>query len=646
MGLDDITRDVRHAWRTLANNPNVSAIVVLTLAVGIAANTAVFSVADALLLRPLPYQDADRLVALRSISGAAETPGGGTSSARDLADWQTQATSFDAIAGYRWRSVDLRGDLSSQRLHGLYVTPEYFAVVGITQVNGRTFSPSDRGTNVIILGRRVWTERFAASPALIGSTLDVSMINLGRSGATPSVVLGAALVDAHFPPVTADFNLGKGNEDDTIDFWLPEFPPAQTRGNRGLDVVAKLRPGITVARAQSEMDAIATHLAEAFPDTNKGWGIRVVPLRMHVAGAPSRVVLLLSLGTGLVLLIACGNVSTLLLVRGLSREREVAVRVALGASRPRIVRQFLVESLLISIAAAVLGVGGASIGIHLLIPWFPSSVPLIHDASINAAVVGFVIATAAITTCLTGLMPAWIFSARGSGSVSLNGRGQSAGRWQHRAISGLTAAQVALTIVLLVSTGLLLRSAERLWRVDPGFSPNNVLTMTISLPNNKFEWQHNVTFERDVVTAVKTLADVRAAAAIQGVPMRAGGFWTGFSVEGMPPVAPADLPVAHMQVVSSGYFGVMQIPVLDGRDFDDRDDVGERGHPQFVIVNRTLAARFWPGERAAGKRLRQEFNPNEWVTVAGVVGDVNYSGMARRPRWRFTCRMGSSQKPP
>jgi len=629
--LDDLARDVRQAWRTLRNDPGFSAIVVLTLAVGIAANTAVFSVADALLLRPLPYPQGDRLVAIRSHKDTAETPGGGMSSARDLADWQARATSFEAIAGYRWRSVDLRGGFSTQRLRGLYVTPEYFDVFGITKVAGRTFTPADRGTDAIVLGRGVWSDRFSADPALIGSMLDVNMINLGRSGATPNLVVGAALVDAHFPPLTADFNLREGNEADAIDFWLPEPRPTEARGNRGIDVVAKLKPGVTVSRAQSEMNAITKQLAEAFPETNKDWSVRVVPLRVQMAGGPSRVVLLLSIGTGLVLLIACGNVSTLLLVRGLSREREVAVRAALGATRLRIVRQFLVESLLISMAAALCGIAGASVGIRLLVPSFPSGIPLIHGARINGSVLGFVVAIAALTACLTGLAPAWVFSGRGRGATDMNARGQSASRWQHRAIGALTTAQVALTIVLLVSTGLLLRSADRLWRVDPGFNPENVLTMTISLPNNKFDWQHNVTFERDVAAAVKTLPGVRNAAAIQGVPMRAGGFWTVFLVDRMRSTAPADLPLAHLRVISSGYFGVMQIPILEGRDFDERDDAGERGRPKFVIVNRTLAARYWPGESAVGRRLREAFTPNEWVQVAGVVGDVHYSGMDAAP---------------
>ena len=629
--LDDAQRDIQYALRSLKRNPSFTAVTVLTLAVSVAANTAVFSVADALLLRPLPYQDADRLVALRATHGSADVPDGGRVSALDLADWQAQARSFDAMTGYRWRTVDLRGGAYAERLRGLYVTTDYFRVFGITDVNGRTFSAEDAGTRRIILSRGVWERRFGADPSLIGSTLDVNMINLGRSGATPHIVVGATQADVHFPPLTADFNLGVEGVDSTIDFWLPEYPPGGKRYERGFDVVAKLRPGVTLTHAQSEMDAIARHLAEAFPDTNKGWGVQLVPLRAQVAGDASRVILLLSLGTGLVLLIACGNVSTLLLVRSLAQQREVAVRWALGASRLRIARQFVLESLVISLAAAAVGLVGAVAGIHLLTPWFPASVPLIHRVGLNTSVFGFTLATAALTTGLTGLVPAWISSTRDVGAAGLHARGQSGSRWQHRAIGALTAAQVALTVILLVSTGLLLRSADHLWHVDPGFDPRNVLTMTISLPNNKFDWQHNVEFEREVTASIKTLPGVRDAAAIQGVPMRAGGFWTAFSIEGLPPTAPADLPLARMRVISAGYFQVMHIPLLDGRDFDERDDAGERGHPKSVIVNQTLAARYWPGEHAVGKRLNQGFNPDEWVTVAGVVADVRYTGLDAPP---------------
>jgi putative ABC transport system permease protein len=636
----DIEQDLRYAIRTLRRSPGFAAVAILTLALGIGANTAIFSVCDALLLRALPYPDSDRLVALRS-SHSSPTPDTGLASPLDLADWQARATSFDAIAGYRWRTVDLTGGAYSERLYGLWATPEFFNVFGVTRVNGRTFTPRDRGTNTIVLSRGVWERRFAADRALIGSPLNLNMINLSRAGATPHLVLGVVPVDVHFPPLTADFNHGAVNSmavsgvESQIDFWLPLFLSEDPkRDDRTLDVVAKMRPGVTLAHAQAEMDVVAHALADAFPATNRNWSVQVVPLRSHILGATRRVVLLLLLASMLVLVIACGNMSTLLIASCVARQSEVAVRFALGASRYRIARHFLIESLLLAVAAAAVGVGIVALGIRLLTPWFPADVPLIHRAGINGSVLSFAIALAIATACCTGIVPAWGMSNGRLSAADLNVRGQSAGRRHHRAISTLVAAQVALTIVLLVSTGLLFKSAAHLLRVEPGFTPRNILTMTISLPNNKFDWQHNVVFSRDVVNAVKTNPVVTDAAVIQGVPMRPGGFWTTFTVEGMPPPAdPGDLPVARHRVISPDYFRVMQIPLLEGRNFDERDGVGERGHPKFVIVNHALAARYWPGQSAVGKRMHA--GPDEWVTVAGVVGDVRYSGLDTPPEFEI-----------
>jgi predicted permease len=525
----------------------------------------------------------------------------------------------------------------------LWVTPEFFKVFGITRVEGRAFTDDDRGTSTIVLGRGVWERRFAADRTLIGSSLNVNMINLSRTGATPHIVLGFVPVDVHFPPLTADFSLGAvnsmavGGVDQQIDFWQPLFlgeAPRRSDGggprrdDRTLDVVAKLRPGVTLAHAQAEMAAVARSLADTFPATNRNWSVQVVPLRTQILGGTRRVVLLLSLATVLVLAIACGNVSTLLLARGLARQTEASVRSALGASRLRIAKQFLIESLLIALGAAALAVGMTSLGLTLLTPWFPADVPLIHGARINGPVLAFAVAIAVVTACLTGIVPAWMSSsASDMGSLTL--RGHSRGRRPRRAMTTLVTAQVALTMVLLVSTGLLFRSAVRLWAIEPGFTSTNVLTMTISLPNNKFEWQHNVVFSKDVVSAVRASPLVTDAAVIQGVPMRPGGFWTTFSVEGMPATTPGELPVAHMRVISPDYFRVMQIPLLDGRIFDERDNVGERGHPQFVIVNRALATRYWPGQSAAGKRIRT--GPDGSVMIAGVVGDVRYRGLETPP---------------
>jgi predicted permease len=374
------------------------------------------------------------------------------------------------------------------------------------------------------------------------------------------------------------------------------------------------------------MDEISRHLAATFPGTNKGWRVEVVPLRMQMIGRTRQIVLLLSVGTAFVLLIACGNVATLFLVRGLARGREFAVRWALGASRGRVVRQLVTESTLIVMAAAVVGALGAKAALMVLLPWFPPGVPLARHVGVDRTVLGLVGALAAATVLLAGVVPAFATMARAFAATALNLRGRTESRWHVRGVRALTAAQAAATIVLLVATGLLTRSAQRLSRVNPGFNGAEMLTITISLPANEYDWQHNVIFEREVSQAVRALPAVRDVAAIQGVPMRAGGgFWTTFSVEGMPAM-PTDHPTAHLRVISAGYFRTMQIPLLEGRDFDARDDVGQRGRPRFVIVNRALAARYWPNQSAIGKRLRQDYN-TDWVTVAGVVGDVRYAGL-------------------
>jgi predicted permease len=632
--MDAIYGDLRCAWRSLRASPGITLLAVLTLALGIGATTAIVSVCDALLLQPLPYPDSDQLVALRSahLSGTTNT---GLVSPMDLSDWQARATAFEAIAGYRWRTVDVTGGASSERLHGLLVTPEFFKVFGATRVNGRTFAPEDRGTNTIVLGRGVWERRFAADRALVGSMLDVNIINLSRDGATPHLLLGVVPDQVHFPPLTADFNRGSvtsmavGGIDDLVDFWLPIFLVEDPRrDDRTLDVVARLRPGVTREQSQTQMDAVSRALAEAFPSTNRNWTVRVLPLRAQILGRTQHVVLWLLLATALVFGIACGNASTLLLSRGLARQREIAVRSALGASRVQIVRLFLFESLFIALAATIVGLGIMSVGIRLLAPWFPSGVPLIRGIGVNGFVLSVAVAIAATTAGVTGLVPAWVSSDRPA-VFSLSTRGQSSGRRQNRVIDLLVASQVALTMVLLVSAGLLFKSAAHLLAVEPGFDSHNVLTMTISLPNNKFDWQHNVVFSRDVMNAVKTNPRVTDAAVIQGVPMRPGGFSTTFTVEGMPPPDGGALPVARMRVVSLDYFRVMHVPLIEGRTFDERDGIGERGHPKFVLVNRALADRYWPGEPAVGKRLRGA--SGDWLTVAGVVGDIRYAGLDSPP---------------
>jgi putative ABC transport system permease protein len=618
--------DIRCALRALRHGGVSTLVAVVSLAVGVGANAAIFSVGYAMLIHPLPYARADRLVILRPTNpshGVFWT----TVAPANLLDWQAQAKSFEAIAGYRWWTVDLTGGERSERLRGLRITPEFFKVLDVSLM-GDTFSPNEaqRRPSEIILGHALWRRRFGSDASLLGKVLDVNIINLRRVGPTPSFVVGIALADVHFPPLSADFNLGVSSVGDTVDFWAPELLDPARRDNGDLDAIARLRPGVSLEQAQAEMDTISRNLAAVHPESNDGLSVRVVPLRDQVLGESRRVLLLLFACTGVVLLIACGNVANLLLARAGARRKEVAIRAALGADRLRIVQQFLVESASIALPAGAIGVVLAYGGLLLLRPLIPEGVPLAQAATVDRRVLLFTLLVASLTALITGIIPAFRVSSANPGDVmKLEGRSSTAGRGRHRVVAILVAWEVAMTLMLLIATGLMVKSANRLWQIDPGFDRHNLLTMTISLPNNKFEWRHNVAFSRQVMQSIRAMREVRDIAVIQGVPMHPGSFYTSFSIEGRLDT-PVDRPSGRIRVVSPGYFRAMSIPILSGRDYDEHDEVGEVGSLPSVIVNRTVAERFWPGQDAVGKRVVMSWKgtPSE---IIGVVGDVRYTGL-------------------
>jgi predicted permease len=340
--------------------------------------------------------------------------------------------------------------------------------------------------------------------------------------------------------------------------------------------------------------------------------------------------LLLFACTGFVLLVACGNVANVLVARATARQKEVALRAALGAARLRILRQFLAESAWIALPAGAIGIGLAYGGLVLLRPLIPAGVPLAREATVDGTVLLFTLMVALLTAWITGIIPAWrVWSANPGDVMRLEGRSMTAGRGRQRVAAMLVASEVAMTLMLLIATGLMVRSANRLWRIDPGFDTGDLLTMTISLPNNKFEWRHNVLFSRQAIRSTEAMPGVRDAAVIAGVPMRAGSFFGSFSIEGRPDT-PADQLSARVRVVSPGYFRLMRIPILSGRAYDEHDEVGEVGSLPSVIVNRTLAERCWPGQDAVGKKVRVSWKTSA-SAIIGVVGDVRYTGLDAEP---------------
>jgi predicted permease len=505
--------------------------------------------------------------------------------------------------------------------------------MGDTFKPDETFKSGDPQKRRIILGHGLWERRFGSDSNLLGKWIDVNFINLKRVGPTPSFVAGIALADVHFPPLTGGFSLDVAGIGESIDFWIPDSRDRR-RDSGDLDVIARLRPGVSLEQAQAEMDKISSNLSATYADTNAGLGVRVVSLRDQVLGGAQQVLLLLFACTGLVLLVACGNVANLLLARATTRQKEVAIRAALGAARVRLLRQFLVESALIALPAGTLGVGFAYAGLIVLRPLIPAGVPLAQGATLDRAVLLFTLFVASLTALITGTIPALRVSSANPGDVmKLEGRSFTAGRGRHRIVAVLIASEVAMTLMLLIATGLLVKSVNRLWQVDPGFDTSNLLTMTISLPNNKFEWRHNVVFSRQAIDSIKTMPTVREAAVIQGIPMQAGGFYTAFSVEGRSDI-PVDRSSAIIRVVSPQYFRLMQIPILSGRGYDEHDEVGEVGSLPSVIINRRFAEHFWPGQNAVGKKIRMAWKDTSSVII-GVVGDVRYTGLDQAPGDEF-----------
>lgn len=626
--MDSLVHDLGGALRYLRRNLVFSAAAVLILALGIAAATTIFSAIEALLLRRLPYRDSARLVSLRSVSPVRDSLYERVS-AGTLADWQLQASSFEAITGYRWYTVDVLGGAENERLNGLFATPEFFNVFGVPLM-GRGFLALDRGTRTIVLGHDAWRRRFGADATLVGNTLALNARNFRRVGPTPHVVLGVATAPVRFPPLTADFQLGLGTVVDTIDFWAPEFiSPSSSRQAPELDIVAKLRPSVTIAQAQAEMDAIVRQQAERYPESSRGWRVRVVPLREQIAGKSRTGLLLLALGTWMLLFIACADVATLILARGVTRQREVAIRAALGGPRWRIVRQFLFEVMILATLAGLVGVVFSFVAIKLAMSWLPASLPLLKEMKINLTVGGFAAMCAIVTACLTGIAPALRAArAKSEGLAGREGVGLTPGPRRTYVVRTFVSAEVALVLMLLLGAGLLVRSALHAWQVEPGFDPNNLLTMTVSLPENKFGWNHNAVFARDVIESVRSLPSAIDATVIQGLPMRSGSFYGSGDIQGFAPRTDAEKPVWRIRVISPGYFDVMRIPIVKGRGLEGRDEAGEVGYTRRIVVSTAFANRYWPGENPLGKRIG---SPGRWETVVGVAGDVRYAGLEADP---------------
>jgi predicted permease len=614
--------DIRFAIRSLVKHRGFTCVAVLTLALGIGANTAIFSVVYGVLLRPLPYPDADRIVQVWPATTATARDG---HSAGDFLDLQRGAQSLTAMAGYREDAVTIAAPSSDPvRVSGAIVTAEYFEVFGLPAALGRPFSRAQdagSGEAMVVLGDEVWREQFAADPHIVGKR--------ARLNGTPHTVIGVMPARFRYP--------------ENVRVWVLSSrpvppPPLDVQGDlldsrdvRYFQAVARLAPGMTVRQATADLQRITDDLGRRFPASSGGRTIRLQPLREGMVGDVRGPLLVLLGAVGLVLLIACANVSSLLLARASGRQRELAIRAALGARRSRIVRQLIVESLLLAGAGGAAGLLSGWWGVGLLVSVLPDGTPRADGIGLDVTVAAATIGLSGASALLFGLVPALQASRTDPSAALRTGeRGSTGDRRRARTRSALVVAEVALTMILLVSAGLLANSFLRLQRVDPGFQTEGVLVVDLPLPQSRYtDGKRQAAFYERVLGGVRQQAGVRSAAILFPSPLDGNSAQGAFAIEGRPTAtARTDRPRASIAAVSDDYFRTLGIPVIRGRDFTEHD---HDPAPAAVIVNATLARRYWPGEDAIGKRLRFGEGDDDWLTVVGIVGDTRNIGLDNEP---------------
>jgi predicted permease len=616
--LETLLQDIRYGARVLAKHRGFTAVAVLTLALGIGANTAIFSVVNELLLRPLPFRDADRLVMLWEV-----TPEGrhqNSTSRGNYLGWREQSTVFENMATFSDQRVGLTGNGEPEEVSMQMATPELFDVLGVQPSLGRGFTQEDaqpRAPNVVVLSYGLWRRRYGGDPGIIGQKVQLNTV--------PCTVIG--VMPANFEwHIRKRSGTGKPAEIWTI-LPMPKEGPALI--GRFLSTVARLKPGVSIQQAQAEMTTIAARLDQANPSHNKDWSAEVVPLREQFVGNVRPALLILLGAVGFVLLIACANVANLLLARAAARQKEIAVRTALGAGRRRIVRQLLTESLLLALMGSLLGLLLAWWGTGALVAISPRDVVNLQGVGINLTVLIWTLAVSLLTGLIFGLAPAMEATRLNlNDALKEGGKGaEGQGTRSRRLRSALVIAEVALALVLLVSAGLLIRSFTRLRQVDTGFDADNVLTMVVSLPGRKYKEDPQViTFFRQALERIRALPGVRAAGMVNYLPLYGGlGSTTGFTVEGRPAPPPGEEPATNVRVADAAYFGTMNIPLLRGRNFTELED-GQARH--VVVISESMARQHFPGEDPIGKTISVEMfdNPNP-TQIIGVVGDVRYDSL-------------------
>jgi putative ABC transport system permease protein len=608
--MENLWKDLLYGARMLAKQPAFTIVVVAALALGIGANTAIFSVVNSILLRPLPYRDPDRLVMVwmdnRRINVDQDIH-----SYANYSDYRDQNQSFEQLAAFNGISVNLVGIGEPERIIGTMASPSLFDVLGVEPLVGRTFSAEEEvpgHDKVVILGYGLWQRRFGGDPDILGH--EISLSDVKRT------VIGVMPPGFRFPHKDAEL-------------WAPLATDANRKNSRygfSYQVIGRLKQGVALAQARVDMGAIASHLVEQFPDL-EGYGVNLVPLHQQVVGGV-RPALLVLLGTvAFVLLIACANVANLLLARAAAREREIAIRTALGSGRWRLIRQLLTESVLLASLGGAAGLLIANWGLKALVALSPEDIPRRDQIGIDFRVLGFTLLVSLLTGLLFGLAPALQASKLDlNESLKEGGRGASGGVAGRRIRNTLVVFEVALSLVLLIGAGLMIKSFVRLQKIDLGFNPDRLLIMNIQLSRSKYQGGSSAAFFRQLIERVEALPGVESAGAITSVFIEGLPNSSSFTIEGRPPVPAAEQDEAPIDFVTPGYFRTMGIPLLKGRELTEQDGPNS---PTVLVINDTFARRFWPGEDPLGKRLK--FGPPAsdapWWTIVGVVSDMRRTGL-------------------
>lgn len=621
--MEGLLQDLRFGFRTLLKNPGVSAVAILAIALGTGANSAIFSVVNAVVLRPLPYESPDRVVLVWGKTPASSRE---AISVPDFFDYQGENQVLEQMAVFAYDDFNLSTGDEPEHVQGTMVSANYFSVLGTNFSQGTGFRPeADQpgASRVAIVSHGLWRRRFGSDPNLVGQTVLLNNASFTVVGiATPSF---QSPIPEDRPQLWVPLSLDGGDR-----LRVPSYgsPDSMTdRKSRFLIGIARLKPGVTPKQAQTDLETVASRLEQQFKDTNSGISASVVPLREHIIGKIQSALMVLLAAVGFVLLIACANVANLLLARAAVRQKEIAIRAALGAGRLRLIRQLLTESLLLAVVGGAFGLLLAYGEIRLLLSLNPGNIPRLTEIDIDSRVLGFTFLIAILTGIVFGLAPALQASKTDLNETLKEGaRGSTGGINRQRVRSLLVVSEVALTVLLLIGAGLMMKSFYSLQKVNTGFDPENTLTMMVSLPASRYTEDHQIgAFFEHALKRIEVLPGVQSVGAVTSLPLTTTAIIRlRFTVDAHPPTNPSEVPRANFRSISHNYFRAMRISLLKGRYFTEQD---RDKSPPVVIINETMADRYWPGEDPIGKRLTIPFLGGVSREIVGKVADVKHSSL-------------------